>query len=469
LSFTSVDFLLFLALLTALYRVFPSGLRFGFLLVTSYVFYSSAGLLASLLLVGVTLFAFVAAMWIDRSREQSASKVPVLIAVILLGAYLMFFKVAVVMPKDGLLSWVMPLGLSYYTFKLIGYVIDVYWGTAPAEKRLIPFATYVAFFPQIVAGPIHRSDFFAQRPHPGAVQSAVPRIAWGIAKKLIIADHLAPAVNYVFSHVTAPHVPLWIGFYVWPMQLYADFSGLTDIAIGSGLLFGIRGPENFNRPFTACSISDYWRRWHISLTSWLKDYVFTPLRMATRNAGNLGLAFSITVNMVAIGLWHGLTWGYFVFGTMHSLFLSVDALTARRRRSWFKKHANFDKIGGWFGVLLTFHLVALALVFFRARTVADAWSLLFRMWAGLTTGISDLSQLEPQIYKSLLLGLTGYLILELCERFRPDRWAHRLVDTGPRFMRWSLYAGALLLITFGFLLLIASGGGPNNPFVYAIF
>ncbi len=468
-SFTSVDFILFLAMLAALYRVLPSGWRFAFLLVSSYVFYTAAGLLATLLLAAVTLFTFVAAIWIAAYRERSHSKISLFVAVVPLVAYLVFFKVAVVLPKHGLISWVMPLGLSYYTFKLIGYLVEVYWGTVQAERRLVPFAAYVAFFPQIVAGPIQRADFFSQKPHPGAISSAVPRIAWGIAKKMIIADHLAPAVNYVFSHVTAAHAPLWVGFYVWPLQLYADFSGLTDIAIGSGLLFGIKGPENFDRPFTASSISDYWRRWHISLTSWLKGYVFTPLRMATRGASDFGLVFSITVTMVAIGLWHGLTWGYFVFGVFHSGFLSVDALTARQRRSWFKKHPSFEKAGDWLGWLLTFHLVAFALVFFRARTVSDAWSLVVHMWASLPTRIFDLSQLGPQVAKSLLLGLSGYLVLELCERFRPDKWVLRLVENGPRFVRWSAYASAVLLLTFGFLLLIAAGGGFNNPFVYAIF
>src|SRR6202035_465278 len=115
---------------------------------------------------------------------------------------------------------------------------------------------------------------------------------------------------------------LWIAFYLFPLQLYADFSGLTDIAIGTGRLFGINGPENFNRPFTATSISDYWRRWHMSLTTWLADYVFMPLRMAARGAGSLGLVFSITVNMVAIGLWHGLTTSYLAFGVVHSAYLS---------------------------------------------------------------------------------------------------------------------------------------------------
>src|SRR5262249_55675596 len=159
------------------------------------------------------------------------------------------------------------LGISYYTFKLISYVLEVHWGKMDACRRVADFAGYVAFFPQIVAGPIQRpADYLGQLPAvPSRVSEALSRIAWGCIKKLIIADNLAPAVGYVYSHVTGLEgAPLWLGFYLFPLQLYADFSGLTDIAIGAGKLFGITGPENFNRPFTATSISDYWRRWHMS-------------------------------------------------------------------------------------------------------------------------------------------------------------------------------------------------------------
>ena len=146
-----------------------------------------------------------------------------------------------------------------------------------ACRRVGDFAAYVAFFPQILAGPIQRpADYFSQLPPiPARVTDALPRIAWGLVKKLLIADNLAPAVNYVYANVGGLHgAPLWVGFYLFPLQIYADFSALTDIAIGTGRLLGITGPENFNRPFTATSISDFWRRWHMSLTSWLLDYVF---------------------------------------------------------------------------------------------------------------------------------------------------------------------------------------------------
>ena len=246
-SFTSIEFLLFIALLAALYRATPLHWRYFFLLAASYLFYLSAGLKSLGLLIAVTMLTFVAGIVIGRASSQ-VKKIVFLATLFSLCSYLFVFKMVAVLPRKDFASWVMPLGLSYYTFKLIGYVLDVYWGKIKPENRIVAFASYVAFFPQIVAGPIQRADYFQQKPVPGLVSPAVLRIAWGIAKKLIVADNLAPAVTYIFSHVAGSHTPLWIGFYLWPLQLYADFSGLTDIAIGTGLLFGITGPREFQSP-----------------------------------------------------------------------------------------------------------------------------------------------------------------------------------------------------------------------------
>jgi D-alanyl-lipoteichoic acid acyltransferase DltB (MBOAT superfamily) len=299
----------------------------------------------------------------------------------------------------------------------------------------------------------------------------LPRLAWGLTKKLLIADNLAPAVNYVYAHVPSLQgLPLWIGFYLFPLQLYADFSGLTDIAIGAGRLFGINGPENFNRPWTASSISDFWRRWHMSLTNWLGDYVFLPLRMATRAAGNLGLAFSITVNMVAIGLWHGLTGGYLLFGLLHSVYLIADTSTTRRRSRFFKRRPDWNAAGNFLGCLLTFHLVAVALVFFRAPRVSGAFHLLGHLWTGWAGSTALLESILAQISaRNLAIGLAGYAVLEWGERCRPDLWVRNLRDSAPRWLRWSFYSAAALVLAFGLCLLLVHTREARSPFIYEIF
>ena len=181
------------------------------------------------------------------------------------------------------------------------------------------------------------------------------------------------------------------------------------------------------------------------------------------------LAFSIAINMTAIALWHGITWGYFFFGLFHSFFLIVDALSVRARKSWFKGHARWDKAGEWFGWLLTFHLVAFALVFFRARSIADAVLFLSQLFTWPAGFVSGFHSLGPAALHALAIGAAGYLVLEMGERFRPDlRWRN-FVATAPRALRWSFYATAALVMSFGLLLLVASGSAAKSPFLYAIF
>jgi alginate O-acetyltransferase complex protein AlgI len=461
---------LFVTAVAILYQACPVRWRNCFLLAVSYLFYFTWSLWAAAVLAVATLLAFFAGEWAVGTKSKA--KVTTFAAVMALIAYLFFFKVIAVLPNNGLARLAMPLGLSYYTFKLISYVLDVHWGKIEPERRLTAFAAYVAFFPQIVAGPIQRAgDFLEQVPPPrtGALRG-IPRIAWGFAKKMFIADQLAPAISYVFAHVHTLHSPaLMVGFYLFPLQLYADFSALTDVAIGTGQLFGVQGPENFDRPFTAANIAAFWRRWHMSLTSWLTDYVFTPLRIATREAGRAGLAFSITVNFIAIGLWHGLSWGYFVFGAVNAFYLNVDALTARERNRFFKAHPRLDSLGNWLGWLMTFHLVAVALVFFRASRVSDATFLLSHLVSGLSAFSSELRALViTSGAHAFALGITGYALLELAERFRPDRRWARVKAESPRWVRWSVNSAVATLIFVGILMLITEGGS-QKPFLYAIY
>jgi len=474
LSYTSVEFLAYLACAAAAYRLCPVRARSTLLLILSYLFYCTWDIRAAGLLAGATLFTFFAGKSVGDRPSHHRAELTAFLVVCLLTAYLMFFKIAAVMPGGEWGRVVMPLGLSYYTFKLIGYLVDIHWGKIQPEQRLVAFAAYVAFFPQIVAGPIQRAGDFLEQVPPDrmSIPDGVLRIAWGIFKKLVIADSLAPGVAYVFAHVKDLHgAALLTGFYLYPLQLYVDFSALTDIAIGTGLLFGIRSPENFNRPFTASSISAYWRRWHMSLTTWLTDYVFTPLRMATRYAGKIGLAFSITVNMVAIGLWHGLTWGYFTFGLVHSFYLIVDALSVKRRARFLSVRPKLDSLASGLGCILTFHMVALALVFFRARSVGDAAWLLSHALSHWSSLGADLLQLAAAAGShALVVGIAGYAILEIAERRRPDLWWRRTRPVVPRWVRWSVQSAVVTFLCVGVAMLLAQPSGPNqHPFLYAIF
>ena len=471
-SYIDLSFLIFLAVLTALYRLCPPRARTSFLFASSLLFYFTWSVRNGLLLLFLAGLVFFAGKLVAACRDRSSA--PWLAPLICAGlvAYLMAFKVALLTPSRGIAGIVMPLGVSFYSFRMIGYILDIHWGkTEPAS--LPDFAAFVLFFPQMVAGPIQRAgDFFRQAPYAAApLGQALSRLAWGLVKKLLIADNLAPAVDYVFSHMRTLHgAPLWLAFYLYPFQLYADFSGLTDIALGAGMLLGIRGPENFNRPFTASSPGDYWRRWHMSLTTWLADYLFTPLRMALREAGKAGLALSVAINMTAIGLWHGLTAPYLAFGLFHSAFLATDALTTRERSRFFKRHPEWDRAGAWLGWLLTFHIVAAGMVFFRAARLTDAFHLfghLFDRLAG--SGAEFRFVVEYANPRSFAIGLAGAVLIEAGERCRPDLWMWRRNASGPRWVRWCLRTSFAVLLVFGLILFVAHTGLRHSPFIYEIF
>jgi len=208
----------------------------------------------------------------------------------------------------------------------------------------------------------------------------------------------------------------------------------------------------------------------MTLTNWLVDYVFTPLRMATRALGDFGLACSITINMVALSLWHGMTGGFIVFGLLHSGYITAEALTSRWRSRFFKKHQNLNATGDFLGRLLTFHFVAFALVFFRSPHLSGAFWLLRHLatgWANVTAVLE--SMMTEVSARNLAIGLIGYAVLELCERFRPDLRVRNLRATGPRWLRWSFYFAAAIALAFGLSLFVLHTGQARSPFIYEIF
>jgi alginate O-acetyltransferase complex protein AlgI len=474
LSFTSVEYLFFLLIAVALCRSTPRRVQPLWILLLSAVFYALSDLHALIPLCAATVLAYFAALRIEATPEGHERPVVAYGSVIILVALLLLLKdlPKAVRPFD----WLAPLGISYYTFKLVSYVLDVFWGKQAAERDPIALASYVVFFPQIVAGPIQRSgDYLPQaRALPPLSRSllhcGLGRIALGLFKKLVIADQIGIAISAVYGGVHGfIGAPLLLVFYLFPIQLYADFSGLTDIAIGSALLLGIECPENFNRPFSATNITEYWRRWHMSLTSWTADYVFTPLRMATRDWKTAGLVFSICVNMMSVALWHGITWGFVAYGVAHSIFVSADALTTRPRRAFLKANPSWKPWAGWLGTVLTFHLVAVGMVLWRAKIVPDALWILSHMWVrlgALTSGIVAFVGLVG--WRALALGLSAFATLELTEKFRqrvPIPWN---LPSSPRWLRWSAYGSYYLVLLVGFLMMFVHGS-TREPFFYEVF
>jgi hypothetical protein len=465
-SFLSPEFGIFLALGLAVFYLSPAHWRQRVLLGLSYAFYASWSLTGTAILLAITIAVYLAARWVEgRSSERSkfalatmaVAGLVVVLFVFKFGAVLSgFFRARSAGIAPGILL-IAPLGLSYYLFKAIGYLLDVYWETVPAQRSFASVALYLSFFPQIVSGPIQRAgDFFdhygaLRNPDPTEFVVGLRRILFGMVKKVVIADRLALLVAATHSQPSSfSSAELLMGAYCYALQLYADFSGITDIAIGLGLLFGIRGPENFDLPYFASNIQVFWRRWHMSLTSWLTDYLFLPLRMSLRGLGTFGLSLAIMINMLAIGLWHGSKWTYAAFGAINGAFMIVSVLTLKRRNQFFQNHASLARVRRWAGPLLTFHLMVFTLIFFSAASLRLALTYVARIFSAFRgTGIPAWRLSWPLMGVSLgtfLMLCAGIAAMEIVHwGAQQNYWRSRFISAPP-FLRWGLYYASVLTL-----------------------
>jgi hypothetical protein len=463
--FNSTSFVLFLAAAATLHWLIPARARPTFLLVCSLGFYALFDVWHTTLLVGCSAVAFVFARRIAKADDERAKKGSAVAAVVLLlGALAAFKYLSTVLGRLGvggsLASLAIPVGISYYTFKLISYVVDVYWGEVEARREPWSVLRYAAFFPQILSGPIQRSaDFFEREtqtrsPDPALFVAGFRLMLFGYFKKLVIADRAAIFVDQVFATPREyPSYALWTAAYLFAIQLYADFSGLSDIAIGASCFFGIRSPKNFESPFYAPNIQDFWRRWHMTLTSWLGRYVFTPIHMALRDWGQAGLVVAIAVNMLAIGAWHGPRATYVAFGAVCAIYMAVSALTLRARNKWFSKRPVLARVRRVVGPIVTFHMMVVAFIAFRASSIADALHVLRGFATGFATAPSAIlhraaswGPLDGWSVQHVVVLGTGLVVMEGGHRLQAkNEWLEGL-EARPRILRWGLYYALMLAI-----------------------
>ncbi len=466
--FNSAFFVVFLIAAATLHWSIPAWVRPGFVLVCSLGVYALFDVPHTVLLICCALIAYALALGIAGTSDERVQARLMAGAVVVLLAVLGTFKyLGVGLAAAGvggtLASLAIPIGISYYIFKLISYVIDVYWGEVEARRDPWSVLRYAAFFPQILAGPIQRSDDFfareaeAQSPDPGLLVSGFRLILFGFFKKVVIADRAAIVVNHVFAApVLYPSYTRWAAAYLFALQLYADFSGLTDIAIGAGCLFGVRAPKNFDSPFYAANIQDFWRRWHMTLTDWLRRYLFTPLHLTLRDLGRVGLLIAIAANMLAIGLWHGARLNYVAFGAISACYVAGSALTLRARDRFFARHARLARVRRYVGPLITFHMVVVALTVFRAESLTSAAEMLHGFAAGFITGppalLSTSTNWGPiarlpdwSLAQGVVLA-AGVAVMEIGHWLQAhNQWLEQL-DARPLAFRWGLYYALVLAI-----------------------
>jgi alginate O-acetyltransferase complex protein AlgI len=477
LLFNSPEFFLFFVIVVLGAFLCPFRFRWAFLLAGSYFFYMWWRWEYIFLIVAQTIVNFHCGRFIARSKDQGSRRLWLVVALVCSLGLLFFFKyygfaarslegagnligVGFDLPGQDIL---LPVGISFYTFQALSYSIDIYRNRIEEERHLGRFALFIAFFPQLVAGPIERaSNLLKQfrretRPEVERISSGLALILWGLFKKVVIADRLAIYVNLIYGD---PHaqtgLSLLVATYFFAFQIYCDFSGYSDIAIGAARILGYDLMQNFRLPYLAESITDFWRRWHISLSTWFRDYVYLPLggnRVTSgRWAANIIIVFGLS------GLWHGANWTFLVWGLLHGFYYLAERVVGPS----FVRACNAIRLQGlplrFLRIVLTFHLVLLAWVFFRAQSVTDAFFIIGRILADpFGRFYPGPSQLTTFLGMALILFLVAVQILQ-------SRGAVSLYFSGirwPLLIRWPSYAALI----FG----MAIFGISNNEFIYFQF
>lgn len=429
--FNSFEYLLFLPVVWLVHLLLGQRLRWLFLLAASLVFYASLKipyLLGVIVLVTVATYGF--GRWIHTAKLPAAKRrllwggiaANVLILVAMkyvpflaenLAALLSLFGSPTQLPHIQLL---VAVGVSYYVFQAISYLCDIYLEIAEPEQHFGYFALYLAFFPKLLQGPIERAgDLLPQLKAKYAFDYENMRFGlllftWGLFKKVVLADRLGLYVDAVYADVAVYHgLPLLAATYAYAFQIYFDFSGYTDMALGTARLFNIRLTDNFNRPYLATSVADFWRRWHITFSRWILDYIFKPLQMSWRNGKEWGTAAALVVTFLVSGLWHGANWGFIVWGLLHGSYMACSVFW-RPYQKKLHKTLKLDKTR-WlkiWQVLATFHLVCFAWVFFRLDSLAELSSV-FTWSAGI--GMAETLDQTDFGYGNtlvLLIGVAAY-------------------------------------------------------------
>jgi len=499
--FNSVNFLFFFPVVAASYYLLPHRFRWALLLCASCYFYMVFIPKYILILAALITIDYFTALRIEAS-QGTERKALLLVSIAAMCSALFFFKyfdffAVNVTALAHLLGWnypvealhlVLPIGLSFHTFQSLSYVIEVYRGNQKAERHPGIFAVYVMFFPQLVAGPIERPGNLLHQfreehsPLYGNITNGLKLMAWGLFQKIVVADNLARFVDEIYSPGspnTTGYLPIR-GTVFFAMQIFCDFSGYSDVARGSAMVLGFRLMKNFDRPYLAGTISEFWRRWHISLSSWLRDYIYIPLGGNRCSVARMCLNLMVTFTLC--GIWHGARWTYVIWGVLNGVYLVVGALTRDLREMAAVRTglAGFPRIRRAMQVAITFILVCGGWAVFRSDTLAQAWKMTVAFYGSL--GLLAISALPAAIaavqaawsdtmpwvsvigfVKVWILPVTWMALVLAVQVMQSRGSVLERISRLPAPVRWAGYYGIVLVI-------ILCGFYENKrPFIYFQF
>jgi alginate O-acetyltransferase complex protein AlgI len=462
--FSDPVFFLFFAIYFALHLLIPTQARLWLVILGSTVFYAWWRPIYVGLPYALSMIAWAGTLWVDNAEQTTARRLRLAATLATIFLPLIVVKYAYFLTNDvlglrgvfdtGQLRWPLPLGISFITFTLSAYVIDVYRRRYPVERSLPLLFGYVLFFPHLIAGPILRPyELMPQLRHMRAALGArfmtgIAIFTLGLVKKLVFADSIAPIVDKVYSNqASGSGWEYIVAIYGFSVQIYCDFSGYTDMAIGLAYLLRIRLPTNFLRPYMALSIVDFWRRWHITLSHWLRDYLYIPL--GGNRGGRTNQFCNILITMILGGLWHGANWTFLIWGFLHGVALGITHLIRRPVR------ALGISLPRWLALLLTFHFVTFAWIYFRAKDIATAHQII----GGLVHGSwrDSIGIFQQNAFVILLM-----LVFFALHRF--DR--HALLRLGVRRLNPVIIVAA---IVFCWMLAISISQGSSAKFIYFDF
>lgn len=450
--FNSFTFLLFFPIATLLYYLIPHKLRWGYLLLVSYGFYMNWNPSYALLLIGITLVSYIVGISVEKNRKKGIISIGIIVSLLPLivfkymnfindsvFSFLDYWGIRMKIPDFKLL---LPVGISFFTFKAISYMIDVYKGKILPERYLGIFALYISFFVDLAAGPIDRAgklipQFREDRKFlPENIVNGLKLMLWGYFMKVVVADRITLYVDPIFNNLdNHSGMSVLLAAALFSLQIYCDFGGYSYIAIGCGKAMGFNLMTNFERPYMANSVSEFWRRWHISLSTWFRDYVYIPLGgnrcSIWRNRLNLLITFTVS------GLWHGANWTFVVWGFLNGLFQIIDKKLRVK------------------SVILTFILMTIAWTFFRANTMDDAIQALGMMF--IPSGELYLPQMSLLLY--IVMGIT---ILIFCDIIWERKGKHPLLENRYIIVRFVSY----IMLT---VMILAFGVFDGGQFIYFQF
>ena len=498
--FNSFGYAVFLPIIFLLHWITPRKWRWALLLAASCFFYATWGPEYIVVLLLTIVISYYAALYMERAGKQRgrsangkknrgaspSAKTVLVLSIIFCAGLLFFFKylnffsenVAALLQRFSIpmqpftLRLALPIGISFYLFQTISYLVDVYKGKIPAERHFGIYAVYISFFPKVMQGPIERGESLLpqlhkpRRFHYGQASYGMKLMAWGFFKKLVLADGLSIYVSQVYDNLSSyTDFSLMLATFFYAIQLYCDFSGYTDIALGSAGILGIRLSPNFRSPYFASSIKDFWGRWHISLSSWLRDYIYIPL--GGSRVGRVRHALNIMITFLVSGLWHGASWNYVLWGGIHGALQIIEGFFP-----WNKKSSRFQTDRRLHAMLCivtvpaTFLLVCFAWIFFRAATLQDAFYVIRNMFTGIGSPYTYIHDCALQLgltFRNLVFHCLPLIPLFLFDLASLKTDVIALISRQRFFIRWPVYILLLLVI------LLFSEKGVTTEFIYMQF